>query len=51
MTEKTNGRNSSIPRGYEVEDTKSRLEWIKEFYDIEIDDSLEDKPEDLQGII
>ena len=51
MTEDKNGKNSSIPRGYLAEDTKARLEWVKKFTGIEIDDSVLDKEEDLQGII
>ena len=51
MTEEKNGKNSSIPRGYLAEDTKARLEWVKKFTGIEIDDSVLDKEEDLQGII
>ena len=51
MTEEKNGKNSSIPRGYLAEDTKARLEWVKKFTGIEIDDSALDKEEDLQGII
>ena len=51
MTEDKNGKNSSIPRGYLAEDTKARLEWVKKFTGIEIDNSILDKEEDLQGII
>jgi hypothetical protein len=51
MTEEKNGKNSSIPRGYLAEDTRARLEWVKKFTGIEIDDSVLDKEEDLQGIM
>ncbi len=51
MSEETNGRNVSIPRGYNPEDTSARKEWVKKFSGIEIDDSLKDKEGDLQGII
>ena len=51
MTEETNGRGTSIPRGYQQEDTEARKSWVKEYAGVEIDDSLEDKAEDLQGII
>ena len=39
MTEEKNGKNSSIPRGYLTEDTKARLEWVKNFSGLELDDS------------
>ena len=51
MTEEKNGKNSSIPRGYLTEDTKARLEWVKKFSGLELDDSVCDEAEDLQGII
>ena len=51
MTEETNGRGTSIPRGYQQKDTEARKSWVKEYAGVEIDDSLEDKAEDLQGII
>ena len=51
MSEETNGRNLSIPRGYQHEDTKARKKWVHEFSGIELDDTLTDKEEDLQGII
>ena len=51
MAEENNGKNSSIPRGYLTEDTKARLEWVKKYSGIELDDSASDKAEDLQGII
>jgi hydroxymethylglutaryl-CoA reductase (NADPH) len=51
MAEETNGRGTSIPRGYQQEDTEARKSWVKEYAGVEIDDSLEDKAEDLQGII
>ena len=51
MAEENNGKNSSIPRGYLTEDTKARLEWVKKYSGIELDDSVSDKAEDLQGII
>ena len=51
MTEEINGRGTSIPRGYQKEDTEARKSWVKEYAGIDIDDSLEDETEDLQGII
>ena len=51
MTEETNGRGTSIPRGNQQKDTEARKSWVKEYAGVEIDDSLEDKAEDLQGII
>ena len=51
MTEETNGRGASIPRGYQQEDTEARKSWVKEYAGVEIDDTLENKAEDLQGII
>ena len=51
MSEETNGRNLSIPRGYQPEDSKARKKWVHEFSGIELDDTLTDKEEDLQGII
>ena len=53
MTEEKNGngRGASIPRGYQQEDTEARRSWLKEHAGIELDDTLEDKAEDLQGII
>ena len=50
MTEETNER-SSIPRGYGKEDTKNRIDWVKNFSGIDLGGSVEDSPEDLQGII
>ncbi len=51
MAEETNERNTSIPRGYKPEDSAARVEWVKEFTGIEIDNTPEDDPEDLKGII
>ena len=51
MSEETNGRNTSIPRGYRAEDSEARKKWVQKFSGIEIDDALKDKEEDLQGII
>ncbi len=51
MNDRTNGKNSSIPRGYKSEDSTARVEWVKKFTGIDIDDTLEDSPEELQGII
>mgnify|MGYP001171658105 FL=1 len=51
MTEETNGKNISIPRGYTKEDSLARIKWVKDHYGIELDDKIEDSPEDLQGII
>ena len=51
MPGQNNGRNSSIPRGYRSEDTEARKDWVKSFSGIELDDTLKDDVEDLQGII
>jgi len=51
MTEETNGRNLSIPRGYLPEDTEARKTWVKNFSGVKLDDTLKDKEQDLQGII
>ena len=51
MTEEINERGTSIPRGYQKGDTEARKSWVKEYAGIDIDDTLEDKTEDLQGII
>ena len=51
MAEETNERNTSIPRGFKPEDSAARVEWVKEFTGIEIDNTPEDDPEDLKGII
>ena len=51
MPGQNNGRNSSIPRGYRSEDTEARKDWVKNFSGIELDDTLKDDVEDLQGII
>ena len=51
MAEETNERNTSIPRGFKSEDSAARVEWVKEFTGIEIDNTPEDDPEDLKGII
>ena len=51
MAEEINGRGISIPRGYQQKDTEARKSWVKEYAGIDIDDTLEDKAEDLQGII
>ena len=48
MAEEINGRGTSIPRGYQRVDTEARKSWVKEYSGVEIDDSLEDKAEDLQ---
>ena len=40
-----------IPNGYKSTDTNRRLKWLKEKTGMEIDASLENKPEDLKGII
>ena len=37
MAEENNGKNSSIPRGYLTEDTNARLEWVKKFSGIELE--------------
>jgi len=51
MAEDTNERNSSIPRGFKPEDSSARLDWVKNFTGVEIDNTLTDEPEDLKGII
>ena len=51
MAEETNEKNTSIPRGYKSEDSEARVQWVKEFAGVEIDDTLEDDSEDLKGII
>ena len=51
MAEETNERNTSIPRGFKSEDSAARVEWVKEFTGIEIDNTPEDDPEELKGII
>ena len=51
MPGQNNGRNSSIPRGYRSEDTDARKDWVKKFSGIELDDTIKDDVEDLQGII
>ena len=51
MADDTNERNTSIPRGFKSEDSSARLDWVKDFTGIEIDDTLTDDPEDLKGII
>ena len=51
MADDTNERNTSIPRGFKPEDSSARLDWVKDFTGIEIDDTLTDDPEDLKGII
>ena len=50
MTDK-NEKNNSIPRGYKPEDTKSRLEWLKDTQGFELKDLPEDNTEELKGII
>ena len=49
MAEATNERNTSIPRGFKSEDSAARVEWVKEFTGIEIDNTPEDDPEELKG--
>jgi len=51
MSEQNNGRNITLPRGYTLEDSQARREWVKKFSGVEIDDTLEDDVEDLKGII
>ena len=51
MSDQNNERNTSIPRGYKQEDTQARKDWVKQFSGIELDDTLRDHEEDLQGII
>ena len=51
MTEETNGKNQSIPRGYKTEDSSARVEWVKDFSGLDLGDTQHDEPEELQGII
>ena len=51
MSENNDVRNTGIPRGYSPEDTIARRKWVKSFSGIDLDDSVSDKVEDLQGII
>ena len=51
MSEINNGRNSFLPRGYSIEDSQARKDWVKNFTGVEIDDTLADDVEDLKGII
>ena len=48
MAEEINERGTSIPRGYLQQDTEARKSWVKKYAGINIDDTLEDKAEDLQ---
>ena len=40
-----------IPNGYNSDDTKNRLKWLKDKTGIDLDTNLENVPEDLKGII
>ena len=51
MSDNNDFRNTGIPRGYLPEDTIARRKWVKSFSGIDLDDSVSDKVEDLQGII
>ena len=51
MSDNNDVRNTGIPRGYSPEDTIARRKWVKSFSGIDLDDSVSDKVEDLQGII
>tara|TARA_S200000501_G_scaffold339840_1_gene347857 strand:- start:55100 stop:56260 length:1161 start_codon:yes stop_codon:yes gene_type:complete len=51
MSDNNDIRNTGIPRGYLPEDTNARRKWVKSFSGIDLDDSVSDKVEDLQGII
>ena len=51
MAVKKSKNNIMIPNGYKSTDTNRRLKWLKEKTGMEIDASLENKPEDLKGII
>ena len=51
MSDNNDVRNTGIPRGYLPEDTIARRKWVKSFSGIDLDDSVSDKVEDLQGII
>ncbi|NQT64096.1 MAG: hydroxymethylglutaryl-CoA reductase [Candidatus Marinimicrobia bacterium] len=51
MSEINNGRNSFLPRGYSVEDSQARRDWVKNYTGVELDDTLTDDVEDLKGII
>ena len=51
MAVKKSKNNIVIPNGYKSTDTNRRLKWLKEQTGVEIDGNLENKPEDLKGII
>ena len=51
MSDNNDVRNTGIPRGYLPEDTIARRKWVKSFSGIDLDASVSDKVEDLQGII
>jgi len=51
MAVKKSKNNIMIPNGYKSTDTNRRLKWLKEKTGAEIDGNLENKPEDLKGII
>ena len=51
MIENRNDKHPSIPRGYTADDTKARIDWVKKFSGVDIDDNTEDTPEELKGII
>jgi len=44
-------KKSTIPKGYTVTDTDSRLDWLKETTGFDYDNDLENQPDDLKGII
>ena len=51
MAVKKSKNNIIIPNGYKSTDTNRRLKWLKEKTGMAIDGTLENKPEDLRGII
>ena len=51
MIENKNDKHPSIPRGYAADDTKARIDWVKKFSGVDLDDNTEDTPEELKGII
>ena len=51
MSEKNNGKRNRIPRGYTSEDTKRRLEWLKNEQGFDLQDLPANDPEELKGII
>ena len=51
MTNKKQKNNKTIPIGYTVADTGRRLDWLKEKTGLDLNNDLQNEPEDLKGII